>query len=279
MQKLRVIFFGSGSPASCVALDRLVEVCDVVGLVAPIDGSAAVLRQAAGRKGIPLLQIFELPKDADLFCVATFAQILDSRVLSLPRLGVLTVHPSLLPRHRGPDPLFWTYFDNDQETGVTVHWMTEQVDAGDIVLQARVPVPRGISGVTLYLELAEAGAHLLSQAVDEITNGTARRAPQDARSATTDPSPWKMTWQIPYETWDAERLWHFLRGVVHLELPPFRGLQTVDGFEVAKHAEKAGTTRRKRGALRLYTQDGCVQLGPRSTRSRIRRWLGRRLGS
>src|ERR1700686_2568971 len=132
MRKLSVVFFGSGSPASCAAFERLVKVCDIVGVVAPNDDSARIFLQAGADKEIPLLKIPDLPNDVDLFCVATFPRILDAGVLALPRLGVLNVHPSLLPRHRGPDPLFWTFFDSEAETGVTVHWITQEVDAGDI---------------------------------------------------------------------------------------------------------------------------------------------------
>jgi len=255
-------------------LERLVEVCDVAGVVVPSDSSAKALWQMAAARNIPLLEISELP-EADLFCVATFPKILDDSVLARPRLGVLNVHPSLLPRHRGPDPLFWTYFNDESETGVTVHWMNDKADAGDIVLQKRVPIERGTAGMSLYMKLATIGAELLSEAVVGITKGNATRTPQDEQSATTDPPPSKMTWRIPYDEWKSERLFHFLRGVVHLGLPPFAGARSVRRFDVTAHAEAPGTSKRHGKDLIIYTRDGLVRLrmASPSLPSRIRRWL------
>src|SRR5579863_6805152 len=59
--------------------------------------------------------------DADVICVACFSQRIPSSILSLPRLGGINVHPSLLPKNRGPVPLFWTFHNGDDTAGVTIH--------------------------------------------------------------------------------------------------------------------------------------------------------------
>src|ERR1051326_1425127 len=75
----------------------------------------------------------ESTPQCDLICVASFPRIIPPHILARAKRGGLNVHGALLPKHRGPDPLFRTYFDEDQEAGVTVHWMDEGVDSGDIV--------------------------------------------------------------------------------------------------------------------------------------------------
>ena len=79
--------------------------------------------------------------DFDAITVACFSRKLPASVLRLPRLGCLNVHPSLLPAHRGPDPLFWIYHDGDETGGVTIHLMDEGFDTGPIVLRETVPCP------------------------------------------------------------------------------------------------------------------------------------------
>lgn len=276
MDRLRTVFFGSGSPASQVALRYLFDAAQVVGVVVPEKHGSATrpLRQAALEHELPIIEFSDVAQlrslEADLFCVATFPRLFGANLLSLPRLGILNVHASLLPKHRGPDPIFWAYFENEAETGVTVHWMSEKVDAGDIVLQSRIAIPRGSSGATLYMQLAEIGARLLVDAVRRISNGTATRTPQDERMATSDPTPSKMTWSIPYTEWHAERLWHFLRGTEHLGL--FRRGGYVEEYEIVKHDRTPGETIREGSRLTIYTGDGRVRL---SVPTRTGRWIRR----
>src|SRR6202140_2019891 len=80
----------------------------------------------------------------DIMCVACFSLYIPRAILDIPRLGCLNVHPSLLPVNRGPDPLFWTFYEGHRETGVTIHRMDEGLDTGPIVAQEKIIVPDGI---------------------------------------------------------------------------------------------------------------------------------------
>lgn len=149
--------------------------------------------------------------DADLICVACFPWILPPELLAMPRLGCLNVHPSLLPAHRGPAPLFWTFRYGDAFTGVTVHWMDAGIDTGDIALQEEMPIPEGISGLDLQRECAERGARLLVKAVRAIANGDPPRRPQPpGGSYESWPGPEELL--IPV-SWSARRAYNFIRGV------------------------------------------------------------------
>lgn len=275
---LRVVLFGSGSPMSRAALERL---DGVRGVVIPRQGwlnrRAADLTRDAKRRDIP---VFEWPPHEaalralvpDLFVVATFPAILPKTLLAISRLGALNVHPSLLPRHRGPDPLYWTYVQDDREAGVTVHWIGERVDAGDIVRSVAVPLDRGRSVDDLYGELSQAGARLLAESVASVGAGTAPRTPQDDAAATYDARP---SAPLDFAIISAERVWHILRGLGggRHDLLPVAHDRAID-FMSGAHA-KAGTIERRSSTYRVHCADGYVDVKPASARVRLRAILSR----
>jgi methionyl-tRNA formyltransferase len=160
----------------------------------------------------------------DLLCVACFPRRLPPPVLSLARRGGLNVHPSLLPRHRGPTPLFWTLHAGDETAGVTVHWLDEGIDTGPIALQEAVPLPAGTSGDALAADLARRGARLLARAVALLAEGSLPRLPQNPGAASYRSWPAAPDWIVP-TTWPAPRAFRFLRGVAAWGQPLVR----VDG--------------------------------------------------
>jgi len=97
----------------------------------------------------------------DLLIVAGCPQIFGREIRETPRLGAVNVHPSLLPRYRGREPLFWAILHGEPEVGVTVHRLTEQVDAGPILAQRSLPVPSRATTATLTREVDALGAELV----------------------------------------------------------------------------------------------------------------------
>jgi methionyl-tRNA formyltransferase len=95
-----------------------------------------------------------------------------------PRLGALNVHPSLLPAYRGKEPLFWALLRGEHEVGVTVHRMTEEVDAGPILLQRRIEVPDRATSASLAALVDHAGAALVPEIL-ALAEARAPGAPQD----------------------------------------------------------------------------------------------------
>src|SRR5207248_6360037 len=112
----------------------------------------AQLERAARELGIPIIwstgcndaAVAERLCSAkpDLICVAIFPRLIPHEIIALAPLGAINLHPSLLPRHRGPLPLFWTYHADDRAAGVTIHHVSQVFDAGDIILQESFPLPR-----------------------------------------------------------------------------------------------------------------------------------------
>jgi len=125
----------------------------------------------AWQVGIPVWQVHESTAPAfaeqvaalqpDFLCVACFDQHLPDHVLAIPRWAALNVHPSLLPRHRGPAPIFWTFRSNERTAGVSIHVLTPQLDAGPLVAQRAVAIVEGQRAEVVERRCARVGGRLL----------------------------------------------------------------------------------------------------------------------
>ncbi len=122
--------------------------------------------------------------DADLFVIAAYGQLLRQAVLDLPRHGCLNVHPSLLPRHRGPSPIAAAILAGDEWTGVTIMLTDRGMDTGPILTQERVPLGREETSASLTPQLAELGAALLVRTIPGWVAGNTVSQPQDEARAT-----------------------------------------------------------------------------------------------
>lgn len=163
------------------------------------------------RDGTALATIQEL--DPELIVVAAYGRILPNDILDCPPKGCINVHSSLLPAYRGAAPINWAILNGDQETGVTIMHMAEELDAGDIILQETTPISEEENAEELYARLAEMGAALLLRAVDQIGAGEAKRTPQDGAKATLAPMLSRemstMDWNRP-----ANELHNQVRGLI-----------------------------------------------------------------
>ncbi len=171
---------------------------DLVGVVTNQDElvgrkqilTAPPVKQWAQKHKIPVyqpatlkdLKISDLPK-ADLYVVAAYGKIIPPAILAKPTYGVLNVHPSLLPRWRGPSPIQYTILAGDTETGVTIMKMDELMDHGQIVAQKKIKI-----GQTAYPELhdrlAKLGAELLAETLPKYLAGQIKLTAQDDSKAT-----------------------------------------------------------------------------------------------
>jgi len=117
--------------------------------------------------------------NVDLIVVCVFPQILKAAILHTPRLGVINCHPSLLPRYAGPQPEFWMLKKGEALAGVTVHVMTEGIDAGDIVAQRELSVGETENIAQLSQRQHHAAARLLTESVNAMAQGTVKLKPQN----------------------------------------------------------------------------------------------------
>ncbi len=123
----------------------------------------------------------------DLIAVVAYGKILPLSVLEIPPLGCINIHASILPKLRGSGPVQWAILNGLEETGVTAMYMAPEMDAGDIISVRKTPIDPRETSQELLDRLAQIGANLLCQTVEEIENGTAKRTPQDAAQATYAP--------------------------------------------------------------------------------------------
>jgi methionyl-tRNA formyltransferase len=117
----------------------------------------------------------------DVMIMASFDQILKPATLGIPRLGWLNIHPSLLPRHRGPEPIYWALRAGDREAGITIHWVVERIDAGPIVAQRRIAVAPDETSGTLAKRLVAAGLDALQETLKDLGRGRPEGKPPDLR--------------------------------------------------------------------------------------------------
>jgi methionyl-tRNA formyltransferase len=195
---MRIIFMGSAELA-IPSLDAILNagLDEVVAVVSQPDRPAgrkrrltpSPLKAHAQQRGLKVLtpeKIGSLESvealaelNPDLFVVVAYGQYIPSRVIGLARHEAINVHPSLLPRYRGSAPIQWAIASGDTLTGVSIIYLAPQMDAGDILRQQTYPVSAEDTSKRLHDKLAEVGAGLLVQAVDDIRNGTVTRRVQE----------------------------------------------------------------------------------------------------
>ncbi|PPA72102.1 methionyl-tRNA formyltransferase [Jeotgalibacillus proteolyticus] len=148
----------------------------------------------------------------DLIVTAAFGQLLPAELLEAPPLGCINVHASLLPELRGGAPIHHAIIQGKKETGITIMYMAEKLDAGDIISQEKVEITDKDDVETLHSKLSETGAKLLSQTIPLLLDKTAVRIPQDHSKAT-------FAWNIKREEeridWEksGEEIYNQIRGL------------------------------------------------------------------
>lgn len=205
MRALRVAFFGT--PAFAVpTLKRLLDSNhQVAGVVTQPDRprgrgqqiSDGPVKALAVEAGIQVLQPARLGResfesafaglDTDLGVVAAYGKILPDWLLAAPRLGMVNVHASLLPRYRGASPVHRAVMSGDASTGVTIMRVVKALDAGPILAQVEVPIGPDDSAATIEQMLAARGAALLVETVDRLAEGPVPETPQDESQVTYAP--------------------------------------------------------------------------------------------
>lgn len=156
------------------------------------------VKEAALLRGLAIAQPERLRKSEtvdriaelkpDLIVTAAYGQILPKAVLDVPRLGCINVHGSLLPRYRGGAPIQRAIMNGETKTGVTIMYMAEGLDTGDMISVVEVPIADDDTSGTLFEKLTVAGAKLLAETLPAIEAETAAATPQNQDEATYAPN-------------------------------------------------------------------------------------------
>ena len=200
---LRVVFMGT--PVFAVpALNTLKDAnCDIVGVYTQPDRrsgrgrhlAAPPVKQTAIECGLPVFQPASLRRDAearrriaslqpDLIVVVAYGLFLPLETLAAPPLGALNIHPSPLPRHRGPSPVATAILEGDATTGVTIMQLDEGMDSGPIIAQRQTTIGKDETTPELTTRLFEMGARLLADILPQWRANEIIPAPQSEADAT-----------------------------------------------------------------------------------------------
>ena len=193
---MRIVFFGTPELA-VPSLEAVAMRHDLLAVVCQPDRPRGrgrkpeppPVKQWAVEAGIPVVQPEKLNDGAfeawlrdqkpDLCAVAAYGRMLRQPILDVPPRRFLNLHPSLLPRYRGPSPVQSAILNGDTVTGVTIMDVILAMDAGDILLQEETEIAPDDTTESLMARLAQLGAHLLVEAIDQVAAGTATFTPQD----------------------------------------------------------------------------------------------------
>ena len=205
MSRLRLVFFGTPEFAVPTLRELLAAGHDVGAVVTQPDRprgrgqqmSPGPIKAFAGANGLRVLQPDRMRDEGflsaladlapDLGVVAAYGKILPSPVLDAPRLGLINVHASLLPRWRGASPVHRAVMAGDAETGVSIMRVVQALDAGGVFAKEARPIGPNETSEEVERDLAERGARLILPVVEALASGTAEAVPQDESLVTYAP--------------------------------------------------------------------------------------------
>lgn len=226
---MKIVFMGT--PEFAVAsLDILVQNnYDIVGVVTVPDkpaGRGQQLQQSAVKKyalekGLHILQPEKLKDEsfikelkdlkADLQIVVAF-RMLPEVVWNMPPLGTYNLHGSLLPKYRGAAPINWAIINGETESGVTSFKLKHEIDTGNLLLQAKVPISNTTTAGELHDNLMQLGAEVILKTVKAIETGNIELKPQDDALSIHAPKLFKETCKIVWNN-PAEKIYNLIRGL------------------------------------------------------------------
>lgn len=226
----RIVFMGTPDFSVPILRQLIADGNEVIGVVTQPDrpvGRKKTLtpppvKVEAEKQGIPVFQpekishpdelapILEL--NPDLVVTAAFGQILPNKLLEAPHFGCINVHASLLPELRGGAPIHYAIMQGKEKTGVTIMYMAEKLDAGDILTQVEVPILETDNVGTMHEKLSEAGADLLSETLPKLLRGELVPTQQIDNEATFASNIKREQEKIDW-TQTGERIYNHIRGL------------------------------------------------------------------
>ena len=284
---MRIVFIGTGEIGVPVLRSLLnSREHQLVGVVTQPDKPAGraqrieapPIKVALAGSGLPILQPARIKREEavaeiralapDVIVVMAYGQILPRSVLKIPSVACLNLHASLLPRHRGAAPIQASIVAGDRESGITVMYMDEGLDTGDILLQSDLEIARDETGRSLHERLAQIAPAALEKALTCLQKENPPRVPQDSSLATYAPKlqrdDGRIDWREPaalierkiraFDPWPGA--FTLLRDAAGTErkLKIFRA-------SVTESAASLGEILRSDDAIVIAAKDGALSLG------------------
>jgi len=260
------------------ALQKLIDSShDITGVVTQPDRpsgrggkvSFPPVKDLAIKHGLPIYQPDKIKDPAaieqvqalkpELIVVVSYGQIIPSAILAFPHYGCVNIHASLLPYYRGAAPIQRAIMAGERETGITIMYMDEGLDTGDIIVQIQTDIAPLMEHGELELLLAQQGAELLLDTIDKMEKGLVTRIAQDHARATY---AHRLSREDEVVDWDQPAM------TIHNQLralsPQPGGYTTIDGVKVKlyhTHVTENGATRPAGEVQRADNQGLWVQTG------------------
>ncbi|ATO48067.1 MULTISPECIES: methionyl-tRNA formyltransferase [Brevibacillus] len=231
MKDTRILFMGTPDFSTQSLQALITNGYQVVGVVTQPDrpvGRKRVLtpppvKELALRYGLPVYQPEKIREseavqsvlDAtrpDLIVTAAYGQILPTSLLEAPKHGCINIHASLLPKYRGGAPIHASIINGEKETGVTIMYMVQALDAGDMISKVIVPIEERDTAASMFEKLATAGADLLIDTLPKLLNGEITPEPQNHEEATFAPNIKRENERLDWNK-SAQEIYNQVRGM------------------------------------------------------------------
>lgn len=227
---VRIVFMGTPEfavPSLAILIEHGYQVVGVVTATDKWGGRGkkqlieSAVKQFASRQGLPILQPTNLKApefleelrnlQADLQVVVAF-RMLPEQVWSMPPLGAFNLHGSLLPKYRGAAPINWAIINGETETGVTTFMLQKEIDTGDIILQASLPIGENETAGEVHDRMMRLGAEVVLQTVQLIEGGNLVCRSQNDQLASKAPKIFHETCEIDFNQ-PTQQVHDFIRGL------------------------------------------------------------------
>jgi methionyl-tRNA formyltransferase len=281
---MRIIFMGTPEFA-VVSLNKLLSAgINIVAVVTVPDKprsrglklQPSPVKIAADAAGLPVLQPDKLKEPQfisalqdlkpDLIVVVAF-KILPEEVFTIPPMGTINLHGSLLPKYRGAAPINWAIINGETETGVTTFFIQKKVDTGNMIAQAKIPITENMTAGELHDIMAQTGADLLLDTIKSVEDRSYQLTTQDESQVSKAPKIHKSDCEIDFDQ-PAQKVHDFIRG-----LSPYPSAFTHIGGKLIKlydsrivdHGsinESPGTRLKAQGSeLHIACKSGIISIG------------------
>ena len=151
-------------------------------------------------------------KKCNLICVASAGQLLKGDIFNVPKFGILNAHSSILPNYRGADPSFWVFRNQEKIGGITIHYIDDKMDNGDILLQRKFNIPVEMSYTEYNNTIANVAGEAYVQVLDDIINGTLVSTKQTEKGNMVARRVSKDDYNLNFSSWSVQETYHFLYG-------------------------------------------------------------------
>ena len=280
MEKLNIVYMGTPD-FSVGPLEKLIEKYNVVMVVTQPDKEIgrkkeikfSPVKECAIKNNIKVFQPSKirenykeiLDEKPDIIITCAYGQIIPKELLDYPKYGCINIHASLLPKLRGGAPIHKAIINGYEKTGVTIMYMDEKMDSGDIIYQEEIKIEDDDNAGTLFDKLSVLGSEMIIKVLPSIIDGTNKRIKQNEEEVTYAYNITREEEKVDFNL-STKDVYNKIRGLY----PWPRGYTSLDGKKVKLHLSRVGTSKKEgsigeiiniyNDALGVKTLDGEILL-------------------